>query len=242
VNWFSKLSDSSRKKIFRKLSMKLLVPNTVVYGPVKSRRLGWSLGINPLADESTPASDLLKKIETAFAHHEQNPAHIDFITLTGNREPSLYPEFLPLVQGLIPLRNKFFPKIKLGILSDGSQVHRTEIRGALEMLDARYMKLDAGHEKVNRMPPDFNFERMMNAYRVLRDIIIQSVFQEGKLGNTSHEDLDHWYEAVGFIQSRGVYVYTLEEKSEGNIPVSQERLHEIAETCRMMAGVPTKVF
>ena len=246
--------------------------DSTVYGPIHSRRLGHSLGINPLpvsykfcdfdcvycqyswtpekgtGEKIKRAPQLLQKIQSAFEYHTKIKTHVDCITLAGNGEPTIHPDFLKLVTGLVQLRDQFYPKAKLGVLTDSSQVHRLEIRDALEMLDERYMKLDAGSPellaKINKPRGDFDFERMVNALRSMRDIVIQSLFMQGSFDNTQPEDIDHWIETVGFIQAREVQVYTIDRKpaDPGLKKVSAKRLHEIAEACQSMTGIRSVVY
>jgi len=246
--------------------------DSVVYGPIHSRRLGYSLGINPLpltykfcdfdcvycqygwtpekgtGEKIKRAPELLDEIRSAFEYHLKIKTPVDCITVAGNGEPTLHPDFPELVQGLMKLKQQYFPKAKVGVLSDSSQAHRLEIREALEMLDERYMKLDAGHAelhaKINKPRGDFDFERMVNALRTLRQIVIQSLFMQGSYDNTKPEAIDHWIETVGFIQPREVQVYTLDRRpaDPGLKKVSYERLQEIADACQAMTGVSAVVY
>lgn len=246
--------------------------DSVVYGPIHSRRLGHSLGINPLplsykfcdfdcvycqygwtpdkgsGEKLKRAPQLLEEIQKSFAHHRQIKTPVDCITIAGNGEPTMHPDFLSIVSGLMKLRNEFYPRAKVGVLSDSSQADRPKIREALEMLDERYMKLDAGHaalhEKINKPRGDFDFERMVNALRGLRDIVIQSLFMQGTYDNTQPGDIDKWIETVGFIQPREVQVYTIDRRpaDPGLRKVSVQRLQEIADMCHSMTGIRSIVY
>lgn len=147
--------------------------DAAVYGPIHSRRYGYSLGINPLpvtykfcdfdcvycqygwtpragsvarrTDEKLKSlPELISEIESSFQKMKAQNTPVDVITIAGNGEPTLYPHFLDLVAGLLKLRDKHYPNAPTGILSDSSQCHRPEIKEGLEMLDERCMKLDAG--------------------------------------------------------------------------------------------------
>lgn len=246
--------------------------DAVVYGPIPSRRLGSSLGINPLpvsyklcdfdcvycqygwtpakgtGERLKRAPELLAEIEKGLEHHQREGAPVDCITIAGNGEPTLHPDFPKLVEGLLKLRDRFFPSARVGVLSDSSQAYRSEIRGALEMLDDRYMKLDAGHaelhEKINKPRGGFDFNRVIESLRGLRDIVSQSLFIQGSYDNTQTEALDKWIETIGFIQPREVQVYSLDRKPAdiGLLKVSPARLKEIAEVCQAMTGIPTTVY
>ena len=107
--------------------------DSVVYGPVQSRRLGSSLGINPLpvsyklcssncvycqygwtlpthpVESIKRAPELFELIEGAFREHAQQRTQVDCITIAGNGEPTLYPDLEGLIVGLKWLRNRYFP-------------------------------------------------------------------------------------------------------------------------------------
>ena len=251
--------------------------DAAVYGPIHSRRYGYSLGINPLPitykfcdfdcvycqygwtprhgniakktnEKLKPLPELLREIETSFRDKAAQKTPVDVITIAGNGEPTLYPEFLGLVTGLLKLRDRYYPKAPIGILSDSSQCHRPEIKEALEMLDERCMKLDAGDpetiQKVNKPLPSFNLRRTLEALRTLQDVTIQTLFVNGSYNNTQPGQVDHWVEAVGFVQPNAVQVYTIDRPpaDSGIKTVPIERLREIAELCHNMTGVSAEVF
>lgn len=195
-----------------------------------------------------PIGQLLLEIETSLQKMEAAKTPVDVITIAGNGEPTLYPDFLKLVLGLIRLRNIYYPRVPIGILSDASQCHRPEIKEALEMLDERCMKLDAGDsetiEHINKPAGGFDLARTLEALRELRDVTIQSLFVQGSYDNTRPEQIDHWVEAVAFVQPVSVQVYTIDRPpaDSGLEAVSIARLREIAEICHNMTGIRAEVF
>ena len=245
-----------------------------VYGPIHSRRYGYSLGINPLpvtykfcdfdcvycqygwtprsgkktSEKLKSIRELLSEVEASFQKAKLEKTPVDIITIAGNGEPTLYPEFLKLAVGLLKLRSQYYPEVPVGILSDSSQCHRPEIKEALEMLDERCMKLDAGDsdtvEQVNKPAGGFNLKRTVEALRQLREVTIQSLFVQGSYDNTQPQQIDHWVEAVGFVQPKAVQVYTVDRPpaDRGIKAVSIARLREIGELCQSLTGVPTEVF
>lgn len=251
--------------------------DAAVYGPIHSRRFGNSLGINPLPVsykfcdfdcvycqygwtprpennvhktneklKSLPA--LLGEIKTSFAKFKNEGIPIHVITIAGNGEPTLYPSFLELTKGILNLRDQYFPKVKVGILSDASQCHRPEIKEALELLDERCMKLDAGDsetiEKINKPTGGFNLKRMTEALRDLREVTIQSIFIQGSYDNTSSKQIDEWIKAVRFVKPSSVQVYTIDRPpaDSGIKEVSLMKLNEIAGLCQKQTGIRTEVF
>ena len=145
----------------------------IIYGPVRSRRLGRSLGIN-----LTPAylklcsfncsycqygwSDQSKRAASPALEHWPAPAavgkavasalkalaakhdRIDRLTLAGHGEPTMHPRFKEVVSAIRKVRDDLAPGVPITILSNASQLHRDDVRAALSEIDERYMKLDAG--------------------------------------------------------------------------------------------------
>lgn len=251
--------------------------SAAVYGPIHSRRYGYSLGINPLpvsykfcdfdcvycqygwtqrpgreaqkTDERLKSADeLLCEIESAFQRLTMTRTPVDIITIAGNGEPTLHPDFLKFVKGLVSLRGKYFPGKRIGILSDASQCHRPEIREALEALEERCMKLDAGDpatiEQINGPVGGFNLNRTLQALRALEPLTIQSMFVHGSYDNTQAIHIDRWVAAVREVQPVLVQVYTIDRPpaDSGVRAVPVERLREIASMCEQAIGIPTEVF
>lgn len=166
----------------------------MIYGPVDSRRLGRSLGINLLPTGyklcafdciycqygrtkvlTTKAEKgrfpvvevVLRKVEEAL---RQVP-DLNYVTFSGNGEPTLHPRFDELVEGVVHLRDKLRPEVKTAILSNSALAWKEEIREALAKLDLRIMKLDAGDpfawRAINRPAPSLDFETVVAGLKEL---------------------------------------------------------------------------
>lgn len=147
----------------------------IIYGPVQSRRLGRSLGINILPSQRKictldclycqygltnhktvteagrsghdfpPVTGVLSAVEQAVRNLSQPAA---YLTFSGNGEASLHPAFKEIAAGVIKIRDSFSPSSKTAILSNSTTVNDAVTREALAMLDVRIMKLDAGTEEI----------------------------------------------------------------------------------------------
>jgi len=146
-----------------------------IYGPVLSRRLKSSLGLNvlprgyklcsfnciycqygltkaekhtiyPLREENFPSVDEVKKALVEAL--EKAEREILYITFSGNGEATLHPQFPELVDMLIEVRDEHYPSAKTAILSNSTTVDKPEIKAALRRLDTPIMKLDAGSEEL----------------------------------------------------------------------------------------------
>ena len=246
--------------------------DAVVYGPIHSRRLGHSLGINLLpvthkvcssncvycqygwtvpaasGERLKRAPELLAEIRDAFARFAQDGTPVDCITLAGNGEPTLHPDLVELVTGIKQLRSVYFPKAEVGILSDATQAMRPHVRRALELLDARYMKFDAADEATWRRVNDplgrTDFNEMLDALRSLPNIVLQSMFIQGSVENVNEPHLNAWVAAVGSIRPRSVQVYTIDRgtAAEGIEEVPRAALQAIADRLTAATGISTEVY
>ncbi len=182
---------------------------STIYGPVKSRRLGRSLGINlspngekicsldclycqygfkspvevgsNLPDDTFPAASLvLHLLEDVLKREGEG---VDTITFSGNGEPTLHPDFHGLVEGVVWIRDHRLPSARIALLSNGTTLNNGEVRSALTLIDDPVLKLDAGSEglwrKINRPAGDVRFEGIIEAMEEVEDFIVQGLFFAG---------------------------------------------------------------
>lgn len=249
----------------------------IIYGPVHSRRLGLSLGINllpsgyklcsfnclycqygwtykPTLNVNQHVKDLPRPEEISDALKRslqdmiRRGTKVDCITFAGNGEPTLHPELAEIIDRTRLFRDKYVPQAKLAILSNSSTVNKEEVRDALEMLDMRVMKLDAGSEELmrhlNKPAPPLYLGEIVDGLKKLKDVILQSLFVQGRLTNTDPNSVEHWVQMVKEVQPILVQVYTLDRLPaerrlwKVNIPT----LQWIASQVRWHAGVRADVF
>lgn len=250
-----------------------LLQSDVVYGPIHSRRLGTSLGINILPagrklcsydclycqcgwtmhGDNDPygvpsAALLLAGIERTFETIAGHASTFDMITLAGNGEPTLHPEFARIVDGLLNARDRWLPMVPVGILSNSSTVHRLPIRQALKRLDERFMKLDAGGvemwRRLNRPLGHPSWEAMLEGLRSLQDVTLQSLFVTGSVDNAAEAPVSEWADAVAFVRPTLVHLYTVSRRpaDPGVRPVAEQRLLEIGRRLTAETGIAAEVF
>ncbi len=181
--------------------------NKVVYGPIVSRRLRYSLGINlfPVFKVCSfncaycdmgktpqsiiqqiefqkgvlPGERLIKEIQKSLAYHEKKDTTIDYITICGNGEATLHPDFVEVAEELIKLRDEIFPGKPLAILTNSYSVLNPEIVSVIEKFDEKIYKLDAGDEetfkRVNRpVFKNVNFHEIVEGLSRLKGIKIST--------------------------------------------------------------------
>lgn len=145
-----------------------------VYGPIHSRRLGISLGINlmpnyaklcsfnclycecgfnqPVLHPQLPAREQVRQaLETKLLSMQQEHTTPDVITFSGNGEPTMHPDFLGIIQDTCALRNRYFPQAKVSVLSNSTQLYRPDVVEALWLVDNRILKLDSAIDSTMRL-------------------------------------------------------------------------------------------
>lgn len=257
-----------------------------IFGPVHSRRLGVSLGINLMPGdgkmcsfdciycecgtngERTPHAPrpsrekVLQALEDVLRkrHDAGQPLHT--MTFSGNGEPTLHPEFPAIIDGVLALRDRYFPQAKVSVLSNATMIHRLEVRDALMKVDNNIQKLDTVSEDyirlVDRPAPSYSVERVIDHLcRFNGHVIIQTLFMTGRLtlrwtagdgvetfdvDNTSDAFLLPWLQALRRIRPQGVMVYTIDRPTPCATlaKASPEVLDHIAGRVREL-GIPCSV-
>jgi len=140
--------------------------NDIVFGPVSSRRLGVSLGINllPLHEKNcnfncvycecgwTPGvykeampsySQFVAALKNKLEQMKKNGDNLDVITFAGNGEPTLHKEFAAIVDATIELRNSFYPHANIAVLSNGTRLYSESVVNALRKVETNIQKIDS---------------------------------------------------------------------------------------------------
>lgn len=187
-----------------------LLFHDIIFGPIKSRRLGFSLGINLLPINSKicsfncvycecgwnpdelPSTGFNKRenvydaLESRLIEIKENNEPLDVLTFAGNGEPTLHPQFSEIIDDVISLRNKYFPDKKIAVLSNATTLGNTKVLSALKKIDLPILKLDSAIEKtfrlINNPPHTFNFQNYLeNLNNFKNNIIVQTMFLKGEI-------------------------------------------------------------
>ena len=223
--------------------MSTIVYPSPIFGPIKSRRLGVSLGINLLpadgkwcsfdciycecglnAERRTtlplPTQEEVKEaLEKQLRHMQEEGPKPDVLTFAGNGEPTLHPDFPAIVDDVTALRDKYFPDAKISVLSNSTQIHRKAVREALLRTDNPIMKLDTISAdfiaKVDRPQGRYGVTSIISHLAQMSPkVIIQTMFLTGNgLDNTTDEYVEPWLEALQTIKPRQVMIYTIDRES-----------------------------
>ncbi len=248
-----------------------------LYGPVDSRRYGRSLGINPLPvdrklcsldclycqygftkaqqvagrAEVPSASDLADAVETKFAALVAANDPPDRITVAGNGEPTLHPDFEAFSASLAEARDRHFPDAQLGILCNGMHLDRPGVLAALnEIYDEPAMKLEWGNAScfaaMNQVSPK-GFEKVIAGLQQIDSFVVQALFMSSPLGdNSTDKEVASWVEVLRAFKSqiRHIEIYSLDRPPADDAQataVPRERLEWIADQARAL-GLKVEVF
>ena len=221
-----------------------------VFGPIHSRRLGSSLGINLLPtrgkicnfdciycecgwnrdgreDTRLPsAADVRKALEDKLSALMLEGTPVDSITFSGDGEPTLNPDFPRIIDDTLQLRDAFYPAAKVSVLTNATRIHEEAVFQALTKVDNPILKLDAPTDelaaRINRPAPGYSVARTVEAMRRFRgDFILQTMFLRAPGFETgAPEVLGPWMEIVRSLRPRLVQVYTIDR------PTPQEGLQK----------------
>ena len=195
--------------------MSTIIYPSPIFGPIHSRRLGVSLGINLLpADgkfcsfdciycecgynkdhrpkQKLPTREEVKAaLESKLIDMKANGPFPDVLTFAGNGEPTAHPHFAGIIDDTIELRNKYFPQAKVSVLSNSTFIHKPDVFDALMKVDNNILKLDTVNidyiNIVDKPVGNYDLNRIIDCMRAFNgQLIIQTMFLKG----TTDEGVD----------------------------------------------------
>lgn len=180
--------------------------DSIVYGPIHSRRLGVSLGMNlmqttaklctfdcvycecgwnqPVSHPVLPTRKQVSEALTSQLSTLNTP--LDVITFSGNGEPTLHPEFLGIIEDTCALRDQYCPNAKISVLSNSTQLGRPEVIEALRLCDNRILKLDSAIDATMQLidqpvNPNLTVEQIAQWLSLFEgDFTLQTCFLRGE--------------------------------------------------------------
>lgn len=154
--------------------MQTILFHSTIFGPIRSRRLGTSLGVNlspvdgkicsfdclyceagfnaqgPGKSGLPPRHEVRDALRHKLAAMKDAGEKLDVITFSGNGEPTVHPDFAGIIDDTIAARDEFFPDVKISVLSNSTQLHRPDVVEALKRVDNNILKLDSAVEETMR--------------------------------------------------------------------------------------------
>jgi wyosine [tRNA(Phe)-imidazoG37] synthetase (radical SAM superfamily) len=224
--------------------MPVFLFDKIIFGPVRSRRLGISLGINLLPLDSKlcnfnciycecgwtqgerqkkvifhPRELVAKELEKNLEEMCNNADDLDVITYAGNGEPTMHPDFEGIIEDTVKIRDKYFPGVKIAVLSNATLIHKESVYRALNRVDDNILKLDSAIPETIKLINDpcgyFKVEELIkNLDKFKGRLNIQTMFLRGTyngqtVDNTTTEELDALIEALHIIKPKQVMIYSI---------------------------------
>lgn len=213
----------------------------IVFGPIRSRRLGSSLGVNILPSKgklcnfdciycecgwnkdgiSDRRFPTLPDVETALENKmlslKSENVSVDSITFSGNGEPTLNPYFPDIVEATLRLRDKYYPSAKVSVLSNATMLGRKDVFDALKKIDNPILKIDAGSDllidKINRPQGKYELEKIVEAIQNFDgNFVLQTMFLRSPDFDIT-ETLQQWIALVRLLKPRELMVYTIDRET-----------------------------
>lgn len=236
-----------------------------IFGPVHSRRLGVSLGINLLPSDgkvcsfdciycecglnkehrpslSLPTREEVRiALENKLKDMQANGPVPDVLTFAGNGEPTSHPHFPEIIDDTIELRDRYFPKAKVSVLSNSTFINRAKVFDALMKVDNNILKLDTVSEeyinRVDRPAGHYDLNEIIDRLKAFKGhVIIQTMFMKGSfqgnnVDNTGDEFVLPWLETVKAIAPSQVMIYTIDRDTPDKnlLKATHQELNRILE-------------
>ena len=182
----------------------------IIYGPVQSRRLGRSLGVNLLPYDGKLCSfdciycecgfnrdfrtktklpdreNVRAALDDKLLQLQKEGVTPDVITFAGNGEPTMHPEFEGIIDDTLLLRDRYFPQAKISVLSNGLHLNKKEVFDAMKKIENPILKLDSAFDETARQidrpnAATYSVSQQVERYRLFQgDFILQSMFLHGR--------------------------------------------------------------
>jgi len=223
--------------------MSTIIYPSPIFGPVHSRRLGISLGINLLPADGKVCSfnciycecgfnedhrptlpmptreEVAEKLEEKLKQMVADGQLPDVLTFAGNGEPTCHPHFAEIIDDTIRLRDQYCPRAKVSVLSNATMLHRQTVHDALMRIDNNIQKLDTVDPNyinmVDRPVGNYDVHRIIEGMKAFHGhVIIQTMFMGGvDVDNTGEEYFGPWLETVKEINPQQVMIYTIDRET-----------------------------
>lgn len=249
--------------------MQTVLFHSVIFGPIHSRRLGTSLGVNlsptdgkvcsfdclyceagfnaqgPGTSGLPPRETVRTLLEQKLASMKNAGENLDVITFSGNGEPTLHPDFAGVIEDTVALRDKYFPDVRISVLSNSTRIDRDEVRAALTKVDNNILKLDSAITSTMRLidrpvSPAFTSEKVIEQLAgfggecIVQTMILRGSHNGMSVDNTTPEEIAALVDAYKKIRPKEVMLYSIDRKTpeQALVKVDKEELERIAEIIR----------
>lgn len=257
--------------------MQTVLFHSTIFGPIHSRRLGTSLGVNLLPDDGKICSfdclyceagynaqghgstgipsrgDVARRLEEKLRSMKEAGERLDVITFSGNGEPTLHPEFGGVIDDTIALRDRYFPGVKVSVLSNATRLGNPDVVRALGKVDNNILKLDSALEDtvrlLDRPSPGYSLAAVIGQIGSFgSSAIVQTMICRGEhdgqmIDNSTDEEISALIEAYRAIAPGEIMIYSIDRPTPETLlrQVPKEELSAIAARITAETGIPVQV-
>lgn len=213
----------------------------IVFGPIRSRRLGSSLGVNILpskgklcnfdcvycecgwnrdgvSDRKFPTLvEVEEALESKISTLAADGVPVDSITFSGNGEPTVNPDFPEIIDVVLRLRDRFYPSAKVSVLSNATMLDRNEVFEALRKVDNPILKIDAPNDAlvtmINKPQGSYSLENVVARMAEFKgDFVLQTMFLRSPDFDLG-QTVEDWRNIVRRLKPRETMVYTIDRET-----------------------------
>lgn len=201
-----------------------------------------------------PARDeVARLLEKKLLSLIENCTPLDVITFSGNGEPTLHPDFAGVVDDTIALRDRYFPNVKISVLTNSTRIADHAVAAALRKVDNNILKLDSAFEEtahlLDRPNPGYSVGKTIEGLAEFGSQgIIQTMFTRGEhngktIDNTTNAEVDALIDAYRRISPREIMIYTIDRPTPETTlcRIPRPELDAIADRIRRATGIEVQV-
>ena len=247
--------------------MTVIYPSPI-FGPVHSRRLGVSLGINLMpADGKVCTFDCIycecgfnadfrphlprptreevrEALEARLQQMQADGPAPDVLTFAGNGEPTAHPHFAEIIADTLALRDRYFPRAKVSVLSNSTMIHRPAVFEALKRVDNNILKLDTVDEEyihaLDRPTSTYHLQQIISDMKrfeghcIIQTMFLKGSYQGREMSNLAPRFVEPWIKAVEEIDTWKLLIYTIDRETPAHElqKATPEELDAIADELR----------
>ncbi len=258
--------------------MQRVLFHDTIFGPIHSRRLGTSLGVNLSPNDGKictfdclyceagynaqgpgttgmPSREQVRRLlDERLSAMKAAGDRLDVITFSGNGEPTVHPEFPGVIDDTIELRDKYYPDVKISVLTNSTMIDRPAVAEALRRVDNNILKLDSAVESTMRaldrpVRDSFTVDSVVAALGQFAGTgIIQTMLTRGThdgiaIDNTTDAEIDALIRAYRSIRPREIMIYSIDRRTpEQSLEhIGPDRLRAIAARIEAETAIPVQL-
>ena len=249
--------------------MQTVLFHDTIFGPIHSRRLGTSLGVNLMPRDGKVCSfdclyceagfnaqgpgksglpsreEVARLLEQKLSDMHSRGDRLDVITFSGNGEPTLHPDFESIIDDTIRLRDKYYPEVRISVLSNSTRLDRPEVCRALRRIDNNILKLDSAIDETVRLidrpnDPDYTVAHVIERLAdfgpgcIVQTMMLRGSYNGKQIDNTTPEEIDALCRAYQLIRPKSVMLYSIDRRTPAQQleKVPHDELEAIADRFR----------